>query len=346
MIQSPATQPDELAAGYRARIRITSGFEPSQFKRVAREVGDSWISVLSLLAGKDVGRFAQMHTLLPYRNAFDYVAAGRAHGTWEPESVQLRMALALIQPGPRVCGACIDEDRGFWGFPYFRRTHQLPGVNWCIKHNEPLSTLPHEALDDLPVQGIISTAFRREVDEQLACAAVRRFADISAALLVNELVASETELVRALHEAAGQCDVDLSFPAFGQFLVKSFPLHWLDQVLAVRYSSKGEQRLDRLSLECGGPKSKPTVIYVLALAALFTSSDQALSSAISNTRRPPRVAAMEDKRMDVRLIAAAKYFREGMTIRQAADEQGIDPSLLEDYVRAGFSLPKESISIN
>lgn len=39
---------------------------------------------------------------------------------------------------PRVlkfCRACSEEDVSFHGRAYYRRSHQMPGVNWCQKHD-------------------------------------------------------------------------------------------------------------------------------------------------------------------------------------------------------------------
>jgi hypothetical protein len=39
----------------------------------------------------------------------------------------------------RLCRACVAEDLDFHGVSYWRRTHQLVGVSWCLKHGTPLS---------------------------------------------------------------------------------------------------------------------------------------------------------------------------------------------------------------
>lgn len=42
----------------------------------------------------------------------------------------------------RVCPACANEDAAIHGFTWFRRTHQLPGVEWCLRHSQFLKPLP------------------------------------------------------------------------------------------------------------------------------------------------------------------------------------------------------------
>jgi hypothetical protein len=47
-----------------------------------------------------------------------------------------------FRPGHlRLCPSCVEEDRRKHGRPYWHRSHQLFGVDYCIKHREPL----HEA---------------------------------------------------------------------------------------------------------------------------------------------------------------------------------------------------------
>jgi hypothetical protein len=41
----------------------------------------------------------------------------------------------------RLCPSCVKEDRKNHGRPYWHRSHQLFGVDYCLKHSEPL----HEA---------------------------------------------------------------------------------------------------------------------------------------------------------------------------------------------------------
>lgn len=42
----------------------------------------------------------------------------------------------------RSCPACAREDLVGAGFAWFRRMHQLPGVDWCLKHSHPLHVEP------------------------------------------------------------------------------------------------------------------------------------------------------------------------------------------------------------
>lgn len=42
----------------------------------------------------------------------------------------------------RFCPVCASENIDNYGFTWFRRTHQLPGVEWCLRHFQKLQIAP------------------------------------------------------------------------------------------------------------------------------------------------------------------------------------------------------------
>lgn len=42
----------------------------------------------------------------------------------------------------RSCSACAKADIADKGFTWFRRIHQIPGVDWCLQHSQPLHAQP------------------------------------------------------------------------------------------------------------------------------------------------------------------------------------------------------------
>jgi hypothetical protein len=293
---------------------------------------------LATFAAKDVHEFSRMHTLLPYRNAYSYEAVGRLHGTWEPEAVKLRLGLALIRPGPRTCSACIAEDLHFWGFPYFRRIHQLPGLDWCVKHGSPLQILSNRAIDALPfAKDIVNVAER---SDEMASPAIGRFVEISAGLLDSPAVASEADLLSGLIQRADAVEAEITAPRLGELLLDVFPVDWLRRLLDVRYSSKGEQRLDRLSVDPRRYNSKPTVLYVLLLAALFPTPEEALAVGRRNHSVAVCNAGLErerDQAVSRPIVEAFNAFQGGMNMNQAARNHGVEVKRLEDLIRAALA---------
>lgn len=94
----------------------------------------------------------QTATTIPYYTKFrspgvsarvlKLVRGNSSHGV----SQTLGMAKTAIYAHPprRSCHICIQSDKAEFGFAYWRRDHQLPGVLVCQKHGTALLSLPHD----------------------------------------------------------------------------------------------------------------------------------------------------------------------------------------------------------
>lgn len=91
-------------------------------------------------------RLAAELTLFPYHVAFQSASVVREILTamidGAADSVHVRLGLAAsIVPAPgtlRYCPQCFAEAVARWGEPYWRRSHQLPGVLICAEHGVPI----------------------------------------------------------------------------------------------------------------------------------------------------------------------------------------------------------------
>ncbi|QUH25551.1 TnsD family Tn7-like transposition protein [Serpentinicella alkaliphila] len=61
------------------------------------------------------------------------------------EGKAINMSLGIMAAGIckskslKVCSSCIEEDKELYGEAYIHRTHQVPGYNVCVKHNQIMS---------------------------------------------------------------------------------------------------------------------------------------------------------------------------------------------------------------
>jgi hypothetical protein len=89
------------------------------------------------------------HTTLPY---FIYFLRDQVRRQWisrmieesDPSTIVMSLALTMypvpaIPHHPRYCSICISEQEQKYGFSYFKREHQLPGVFICPEHETILS---------------------------------------------------------------------------------------------------------------------------------------------------------------------------------------------------------------
>lgn len=91
-------------------------------------------------------------TIIPYYTQFcsNSVATSVLKRIRTKSSYGVAQALGIAatenhpHPPRRSCLQCIREDRAEYGFAYWRRSHQLPGVLVCQKHRMRLLSLPYD----------------------------------------------------------------------------------------------------------------------------------------------------------------------------------------------------------
>lgn len=101
--------------------------------------------VLGALCGMDAEKFLENHTIFPYVTAFMSV---EDRARLLDKALNSRPGLDCLGSLTRSvshganfrkkCQQCEFEDIRETGESYWRRTHQLPGVYMCVKHNTPL----------------------------------------------------------------------------------------------------------------------------------------------------------------------------------------------------------------
>ncbi|ACC75974.1 TnsD family Tn7-like transposition protein [Paraburkholderia phymatum] len=135
---------------------------------VSRQTHNAW--------GLSALQIAQRHTLLPYflaymtderqTAAYKAIASG---GKPAPTMLVRAHACALANPCSLMfCQQCATEDVLNGRRPYWRRSHQLPGVLFCRKHGRLLSSLPDTndrstSGDPQPVQLACKWAYNADV---------------------------------------------------------------------------------------------------------------------------------------------------------------------------------------
>ena len=94
----------------------------------------------------------QTATTLPYYTKFrsqdvaasvlKLVGGNSSHGV--AQTLGMAKTVNHAHPARRSCHMCIQTDKAEFGFAYWRRDHQLPGVLVCQKHGTALLSLPHD----------------------------------------------------------------------------------------------------------------------------------------------------------------------------------------------------------
>lgn len=288
------SHPDEFILGYRGRLRVLNLFPTvanlmaalrDEVHPLGTPLRECPVAVtLALADGTSLQSFVRSHSLLPFHRAIDATDVCVAHGDPSRLVHVSRWGTRLWRrSAASFCRECVKEDIGFWGFAYWRRSHQLPGVHWCLKHGGQLarSLMGARAFDDMPS---LDFAARHEFSENEFQTmrdnpVVRRYAEI-----VNKFLESErpTDLVHARYLIAEQAKKyrvrtwkPRRQPTMTNLALEQVPLQWLrTQYPSINAQIRGKwaTSIDKIT---SGRTTSPG--YALALALLFESADEALN---------------------------------------------------------------------
>ena len=329
----PDIKPGEFIRGYRARQVAVNG--RGGFVRPQK------CSTTELFAriGIPLCDIVQMHTFVPYLRAI----ADGGHAAGKPLSLdQHYLRVSIFEapvPQPRVCESCFREDLGFWGFAYFRREHQLPGVHFCLKHAEPLMLLPGTWAFDEVLRLKAAKAREREWQSEADISAVARFAEVSVGLLERKTLASRATIVQAIRSRLAEQGMDEA--ELSDAVDSAFGFEW-QQNLELRGAGCGSARRYGALMERGTlrPRARPHIVpFIMALVALFESADEILNL-FAGSRRSPREFEADQHS----LMRALADFRAGVGLELAAAHHQISVTHLEAVIRELLRATPVSVS--
>ena len=192
--------PDEPAAAHAGRLALFMGIgSQAEFEQWLRSAAHSLpaatsqtsrLEQLAAAVGMDSLSYAQQHSMLGVLRVAAQSKKLAAHGAIAGSNFSRRLGMLTQKPQSHICPKCVEEDLEHWHFSWFRRSHQLQGVDACLLHRTPLlkvrssaswSMLPHHWLESGEVEeskqatGWIPTAFETRFGE-VACAMLQRTA--------------------------------------------------------------------------------------------------------------------------------------------------------------------------
>lgn len=291
----PKPYPDEHVLGWRGRIKFFN-HHPS-VKHTIQELriwhednhsgsdlptkGASQLIMLSKASMLTVAEFVQRHTLIPFTRAF---------GPSIEEATPVELHNLLITHGLRLgkigawyCTSCIKQDLKEHGSSYWRRSHQLLGVDWCYTHRHRLRGVREsEAFDHDPIFGkerhkALASHGPKLLDE--AEPVIQRYAAISLALLNSR---------RRFDRAKISAMIELQFLArqhiektetggeLHSVLETLAPPYWIERFVELHTKARNLDVLDFNRLFDQNIAIQSTERYVVALAMLFNSADTAI----------------------------------------------------------------------
>jgi len=246
------------------------------------------IQLLSAAAGMDLPGFVRDHTTLPLRRSITSYLTDLEHGSRKNLELIHCSGFRLNRPAAYLCHDCVWEDFDFHGRSYWRREHQTPGLFWCPKHRGPLSVVADEtAFFDPPTQ-VVGRAAKLDAnwtDDLQQNPLIGRFLELCGLLIDRphpypvtatrdalRIVARPRQLRCYPSKGDGSC----SEPLLSDAMLDAFPTDWLVQIVP---ALKDKQRRTIFHPVDGvlwnATSASAAVVYILSLALLFNSSDEA-----------------------------------------------------------------------
>lgn len=291
--------PDEVSAGHLGRLRwlnewpdrltATQSLQRTlKAHGVESESPDAFF-LLAAIADMPPTDYARLHSMLAVRRVASDLTAGVLHGEIQGAVCAARTYGVWLPRGlPLVCVHCIREDLNHWGFSWYRRSHQLIGVDWCEKHGHGLSRVhsrdpfwltPYWHLKLGSTVGIDPYADRLEAVSDF----VRRFVAVSSASLLMAAPVRSSAISARLAQRARSMGLQLGGGpgrALSRLICEQAPTPWLREhfpdVLANQES--GETPVDKALRREGFVADGQ--YYLLAMAALYEDADTALREAL------------------------------------------------------------------
>ena len=255
--------PGEIAEGHLARIRIVNGISSRKqlIDLLRRKSSDPAAPILHLLAefsGMGSAAYAIRHSMMPVLRVASREVTPALHGSPEGAMFSRRLGMLAPRPGSRFCARCIAKSLSEQGFSWFRREHQLSGVDLCPIHGCGLQVIEGddayaEPPDCREVRGESKLVPPVSFVEKEGDSFVRRFVSLSCSYLNRDAPlptrALHAELSRRARSVGLRTSDSGHRPLLSDAIIEHAPRGWLQAhfpLLLSKQPSKKYSPIDNL----------------------------------------------------------------------------------------------------
>lgn len=244
------------------------------------------IAILAEMNGVSQHFFIRQHTMLPFKKFVDWFDRDSGSTADFLNAKYLRTALGGTDGPVYFCPECVKEDIDFRGISYWRRTHQLKGVDWCVKHGVSLLQCKLRwAIDWSPASKIGASVMSN--DQNLVIARkhplVQRYAQIVEALLTEVShpfhITDVSKIIRewVKRQEIGNVKIALR-PNLNEIILKAFPRAWLAFHFPLSQIPESIRYYRWIDQSCFDTRKSVNVsAYALVLTLVYQSADEALN---------------------------------------------------------------------
>lgn len=307
--------PQEFALAHAARVaffhsgQTTKSQRMKLISRLAEQhcpaAGSlSLVGQLATIGRMTIEDYARQHSLMPVLRVAEPCEAPDIHGGIENPHLVKLVGSRLHTDRVHLCCQCVKNDLSHWSFSWFRRTHNLAGIEMCAIHGEalhwitapdPFSRLPQHWVDSGEIEQV---KFDPESDEERRLQ-FRLHAMYEIFLERDrpfELVKIRGVLIERARQLGLRNSAAGSKPTLSDYVQDHAPTAWVRRhlpELVDKEKGKTFNALDRLNTSVSTPGTG--FAYAVAFAMLFdTEEDAALSLSMPATR--PRKTKDQSKK--------------------------------------------------
>lgn len=303
----PSIIPDEFYLGYLGRFSKINCYTNSiELKRklniwmsheMPEIISPPFTFTFANYINIELKTFLKQHTLLPILRATktgvkNEKLLNEAMNTSDFGELK-KLSYGLAKKNAFFCKCCIKEDEDYLSFSFWRRSHQLPGIDWCSKHNKPLQEVFVEDAFSKQPYTFLKSGNYINVKDTLSKnnPTILRFAQLlDDALTLDHSI--DTKVVRdALQTKAKQFGIKFSETQSSKQLsdemIEVLPSAWLEKYfprLKKEYYGQYVSGFDEVLKP--SDKGKSCVNSMLAAATLFENPDDAMLALAANKQFP------------------------------------------------------------
>jgi hypothetical protein len=283
--------PNEFVLGWRGRLKLLKHYPNTRVLEIdlQKKFLDAFknngnltssdipkIYYFAYAAGMKIEEFVQSHSLVPFFRAFDETNFGGKEWTKLALSFLKIYGVSSPKKGAWFCIDCLHEDISEKGIAYWRRGHQLPGVDWCLKHKTRLTGLLSNTAFNKPPTMKESEVLLLKDNHSLNSvnAIIQRYVEI-AEYILNCRNYKDFSLVTHILDSklteVGLISSDEGYWHLNQKIGKYLSANWLNSF------SRKRGNLKLHSIFQKGSNQKATELYLLLFSFIFESVSDVLN---------------------------------------------------------------------
>lgn len=288
----PTVMPDEFVLGYWGRIHVLNLYSsPTQTLEALIEnfalppTRIQRVEALALAAQTSTQPFVQKHTLIPALAAISQHFVGVPHGAVNSPGIITQSWRRLQKPGAYFCPECSAAQKSQWGFSYWMRSHQLLGVDWCLRHGTPLIACDdHAFVRGTPRFHENHAPYHRTEHGQAHWPILERYSRIMTAYLDTTRRIGVQEASKRLRPIAASLNINArgvsGFQYLSDMAITQLPGWWLEKLFPSIAHKRANTPFPPLDNTVLSGFSMPHA-YALAMALLYESSEEALAGMLN-----------------------------------------------------------------